>query len=121
MFEKDAKNVKLKNVNVYSEDGDYYLSVTYQYETDRAMKEVTIPKIALSICKNCLPRVSHNVSLFGMPQYEINFGFGDLIARYDESIHGCFQEKLIAKKVYKMTVEEIEKKLGHKVEIVSEK
>ena len=51
-------------------------------------------------------------------QYLCSFGLGDL-SLYSDDDGYLYHEKIIEEKTKEMTLEEIEKKLGHKVKIVS--
>ena len=125
----------LDKAELFEENGQYYISAKYTVETDDLIKEVYVPKIKIPFMNS----VSHGfdinfdhcwpdpVSIYPGPRSNayINTGLGDLKLEYG-NIDGSsgnyyFMEKIIEHKKRDMTVEEIEKKLGYKIRIVSEK
>lgn len=119
------KNYKLVDLQLHKEEKDnsvfYYLSATYQYENDRGVYEATIPKIHLPIAYHGEPIMRTSVSRY--PYHEdntIDIGFGEVAILKDDT-GAMFYERLIKEKIYDMTIDEIEKKLGYKVRVVSGK
>lgn len=96
----------------------YYLSAVYRYEDNSGIYEVTIPKIQLPIHEQ--PCVKRELTGYHYVYQTINIGFGDMVMLNDESGNACYK-KCIKEKIHDMTLEEIEKKLGYKVRVVSEK
>lgn len=112
---------------VINEDGVFYLHAEYIQETDRYIKRIIIPNILLPVSGDFVVRTPL------VRTYEndktIDIGFGDLPLRRGEVFHKgerfkdvysveyIEEKKQVAKK---MTLSEIEKKLGHKFELVSE-
>ena len=114
------KNVKLKDVSLYkSADSDsWYLHIVYTYENDRGIYERHYPKLLLPLESDVLPSVS--VARFADYNPLVHLGFADLLAYRDED--GCFaKDVLVEKRTHKMTLKEIEEKLGYNIELVSEK
>lgn len=114
-------NSKLKEVKLYK-DADrlnsYCLSVTYEKENSTTISEFTIPKIILPI--NNYPNIKQeHFDYDGVSACYINFGFGDLLVARDRD-NNLFYERVIENKTQKMTLKEIEEKLGHKIELISE-
>lgn len=111
---------KLKDLQLYKEEDGYYLAAIYHHENDKGIYEVTIPKIHLFIMKEPIMKIP--LQRYG--RYEeaptIDLGFGDCDICKDKNDH-LFTEKLIEEKVHDLTLSEIEKKLGYKVRVVSEK
>ena len=102
------------------EKGDaYFLNATYEYENEYGIYELNIPHLILPIRRHDLP--IHNVRI-GYCENEdmFNLGFGELLALKDFKTGGTYQVKEIKKKTRKMTLTEIEKQLGYKIELVSE-
>lgn len=87
---------ELKEVTVYKENGSYYMKLIYEYETTSGFYRRTYPKVIFPVTLLSLPRTLNN----------------DLAA-------WVFVDELIKPKVHEMTLEEIEKKLGYSVKIVS--
>lgn len=97
-------------------DGSYYLRAEYEVEDEYKVQKYTFPKLYLPIGDRFV--INHNVSLYG-DEVEIDFGEMSL----DALKQGGYYCKVETLKEYpqKMTLEEIEEKLGYKVEIVSGK
>lgn len=116
-FERDCvKNVKVDLIDVsFGKDGlGYYLSPKYRLETDRSVREIYIPKARLPINYGRLViGFNHKAN-----NPSCDFGLGELLLYADDAGH-TFYETVIEEKTKEMTLEEIEKKLGHKVKIVS--
>ena len=111
---------ELKDLQLYKEDGAYYLSATYHHENEKGIYDVIIPKIHLLIRKE--PIIKIPLQRYG--RYEevstIDLGFGDCtICKDADGI--MYMEKLIEEKMHDMTLDEIEKKLGFKVRVVNKK
>ena len=111
---------ELKDLQLYKEDGGYYLAAVYHHENEKGIYEVTIPKIHLFIRKEPIIKIP----MRGYGIYEesstIDLGFGDCSILPDAD-GSMYMEKLIKEKIHDMTLSEIEKKLGSKVRVVSEK
>lgn len=121
---------KLKDVKLYKEDNTYFLDVTYLEDTDLYVKEVNIPKVLLPINNTFSLDISYEGEI-GSPRItekvELNLPFDIKLPVYKEgaSEFSClyghyFTEKIIKEKTKEMTLSEIEKKLGHKVKLISE-
>ena len=113
---------EIKAAKVYEADGNLYLSLKYHVETDNELREIIIPKISLDIQTVGCPSMS--VALGSGEEYLLHCngnkykilpGVG-----HDGANHVYFTEKILRQKPKKMTVAEIEKKLGYKIEIVAE-
>lgn len=114
----------LKDAQIYTQDGSRYLKLVYEYEDSYGIHELTIPQVEFPfgnrlgltyICENnpALQRLSIRLCTVG-----------DLtnVYLYDtKSDDGLvyYTDKIIKHKPKKMTIEEIERELGYKVEIVS--
>lgn len=108
---------KLTDLKLGKDKDGYFLTAKYLREDDHTVTEVTIPKLLLPI-RN-YPNVECEHGYFGLV-YRIDIGFGELVACKDDKL-GHFSEKVVKEKVTEMTLAEVEKKLGYKVKIVSEK
>ena len=123
----ENKNVKLIDKQVYEEDGLLYLSLTYEFENIEGNNEgkynLYIPKIALDIKTNDLP-IINNYSYHSINNeryiYDFQAGKHNYILIPEDS-NEEFHTFKIETKEKKMTVEEIEKELGYKVQIVGKK
>ena len=110
----------LHDLHLYKENDKYYLSASIVFEDKRGVCEASIPKIRLPIARE--PQINvYNYSDEHKPDTEVivDFGFGDL---YDERADGnnYYTIKYLEEKVHKMTLAEIEKELGYKIELKEE-
>ena len=121
---QNAYNVKLEDKHCYEYNGCLYLNLRYKYETDSGVYELVIPRVDLGILtKGELPifasdcsglRIDYcarfNTNCYDLEKTAIP-GYGNIAYLINE----------IKEKRREMTLEEIEKKLGYKVKVVSEK
>lgn len=123
----------IKEVKIYEEKGFQFLSIRYLIEDDTSVKEFHLPKVRLPIEYADL---NHEYNQLGsntrydtvnlvLPGKELEVQTGDAtfhvdgrIEKYKEVKYAC---KVIEEKTKDMTIEEIEKKLGHKIKIVNKK
>lgn len=134
------QKVAFKEAKIIPGDSDnaFYLDVTYTFENLYGIFELHIPKISMKdfFKPDSLPNIVHdeepfelfNERLLTMPKPSPNFIFcqhngGSLVLK--ESKIGNltrdpgYEVITIKEKEREMTLEEIEKKLGHKVKIVA--
>ena len=120
------KKCFLKDAQIYIQDGSRYLKLVYEYEDGYGIHELTVPQVEFPfgnrlslthICENNpeLQRLSIRLCTVG-----------DLANVYlhDTKSHDglvYYTDKIIKHQPKKMTIEEIEQKLGYKIEIVSGK
>ena len=120
------KKCFLKDAQIYIQDGSRYLKLVYEYEDGYGIHELTIPQVVFPfgnrlgltyICKNNpeLQRLAIRLCTVG--------DFADVHLYDTKSNDGLvyYVDKIIKRKPKKMTIEEIEQKLGYKIEIVSSK
>lgn len=120
-------NITLINYDLYKENGRLWLYLKYRIEDNDKTLEVVIPKVDLK----CIPikpeylacNVEYRSYAFPDDAYIIiNSGrFGIDLGDTEEVKNVFFTEKVLEEKRKEMTLEEIEKKLGYKIKIVSEK
>ena len=116
----------LKSLELYSEESkagkSYFLKAIYEFENQYVKKEIVIPIIALPLCpgEHVICKSSCHPSLKVDIPNTIDIGFGDLPMMADDHNRYCY-EVTVEEYPQKMTLSEIEKKLGYKIEIVSEK
>lgn len=121
----------LKKVNVYQENGKWFMRLEYESEDNAGKFLFVIPKLDFpAILINEPIMRFHDFDDFcldkSVPTVDLN---ERLIARKGLVINPVTGERfnssavyiLIEPKIYKMTKEEIEKKLGYKIEIVPNK
>lgn len=113
------KDSKIKNVVLNKRKNEYLLCVTYEAIDELGnMHEVIFDNVPLHIF-NKVNYVSINRELCDhlLPSVTVDLGFGEIYCLSDSS----FTDKIVKYATKEMTLEEIEKKLGHKVKIVSDK
>lgn len=130
------ENAELKSAKLFKEDSRYFLELRYEVENDRGLYEVIIPKMELPIRTNRTPFLAtEQVSNFLLPRPDTVYAsFGDFKLKLHskdvkvKTIDGddvvdntCYLTNMIKEKKHKMTLSEVEKKLGYKIELVSEK
>lgn len=114
---------ELKECRTYEEDGQYYMSLTYHVEYPDRTCEMVLPKVALGLKTYGCPDIASTLSITEDPYITLDAGCNHYpVLRGDTQFASnvFYTEKIIKTKTKKMTVAEIEKKLGYKVEIVSE-
>lgn len=119
------RNCHLKNLELYKENNHYFLQATYIYEDDFGIYELLIPKIKTGFSYSALPVLERdNID----PIHETTMGKslcwlksdGETMRVLEDEDRVFYYVKEIEKKSVEMTIEEIEKKLGHPVKIVKE-
>lgn len=128
--EIDFSNVKtscfLKEAKIYMQDSVRYLRLMYQYEDDNGIHELTIPQVEFPFGNRL--NLKHIYGANPAPR-RVSIRLcteGDVanVFLYDTKTDDGFVyyvDKIIKHKPKKMTIEEIEQKLGYKIEIVSGK
>lgn len=114
------RDFKLLDAELVKEDGTYYITTKYRLETDYDVREVTISKVPLPL--NNYPDVQRDTLYYnniGVTNVKVDLGYGRImIPDTDDPI---YIEKVIEEKVEELTIEEIEKRIGHKIKIVNKK
>lgn len=126
-------NVQLVGVTAYTDEyEDWFLKLVYAYDDDSGKHEVIFPKVDLPFSMLGIPYLvsNSNGDFINMTN---SYTFGE-----DAYCHVCkgvvkdpltgkeigttiMADILIKPKIHEMTLEEVEKKLGYKVKIVSNK
>ena len=103
---------RLKDLKLVKDGGAYYLSATYTQEDGPNKYELEVPRIYLPL------RQEPDIKSYMLGEHEglINLGFGELTMR---KVDGYYYKVTTIQK--ELTLEEIEKRLGYKVKIVSKK
>ena len=123
---------EITNIRAYKEYGTWYLDITATKEDDKEIVELHIPKA--SFVSDSRLDFGREVSPFygedTRPYVDIGTGSSLRLHLYrgasmylDDSLDKIiyYEQKVIETKTHEMTLKEIEKKLGYKVKIVSEK
>ena len=122
-------SAKLKKVEAYKENDRWYLRLIYEYRSDNGeIFEMEIPMLELPFTQNMLPDIiTYNNSEYSWDKdFYLRAFFSNIhgvscILMHEgkstiaDNAEGCFIRKSICRR---MTVEDIEKELGYKIEIV---
>ena len=108
----------IKDIQLYKENNKYYLSVLVEYEDERGIYEISIPKIEFPVGQNCIiEKTTENRNYKPCTTVSLDFGLGELYAEpFDDSGH-YYTINCVEEKVHKMTLADIEKELGYKIEL----
>ena len=114
----------LKDAQIYIQDGSRYLKLVYEYEDSHGVHELTIPQVEFPFgnCLNLIYIHENNPALQRLSIHLCTEGDVTNVYLHDtKSYDGLvyYTDKIIKRKPKKMTIEEIERELGYKVEIVS--
>lgn len=126
------KKVILKERKVFEEDNHLYLKLVYEYENERGVYELIIPKLDLEIRTDCPPTISHDYCAGPMDNlnyYIDRYSDRFILLRDDVAVrkngvtleceNAAYVTNTLKEKPKEMTIAEIEKKLGYKVKLVS--
>ena len=126
---ENYKKVEFKSIEVFEEVHSgiksYLAKIVIEAENEHRKVEITIPRIDLLVNTSRIPTINHayiqNSAYSGrFNDYTIDIFGTTLPLRRDEAGNVCY-EKVIKEYPQKMTLAEVEKKLGHKIELVSDK
>ena len=108
----------IKDLQLYKENNQYYLSALFDYEDKRGFYELSVPKIKLPIFQNCELNINSYYNDWDKNKtVDIDFGFGILNVKPFNDKGDFFIVKCLDEKIHKMTLAEIEKELGYKIEL----
>ena len=115
----DLKDVKLIKNKLNDSFYPYSLTVTYETKDEMGnIHELVIKNVGLPIyLKSNYISYKTEISNNCIPERSVNIGYGKI----DLSENTIIEDKIIKYAEKEMTIEEIEKKLGHKIKIVGEK
>lgn len=116
----------LKDAQIYIQDDTRYLKLVYEYEDSYGIHELTIPQVEFPFGNrlNLKPVYEANPALRRCSIRLCTEGDVANVFLHNTKTDDGFMyytDKIIKYKPKKMTIEEIEQKLGYKVEIVSSK
>jgi hypothetical protein len=115
---KDEK-VELKDVKLIKNKYGYCLDLTYRVEDDKEIREFNIPSLRLPIDENRFVIRNEHSEYYNNYFADIGFGLRRMFGTDGCDRNPCYTIKTIETKTKEMTLDEIEKKLGHKVKIVN--
>lgn len=118
---EEGDHFELENVEFFTDENefgqiDYCLSLTYIKTNQFGKWKINYPKVALPILKHGLPNV-----LPEMNGWFIDIGLPESLPLLpDGPFEAVYTVEQLEEYVQEMTLEEVEKKLGHKVKLVTE-
>lgn len=106
-------------------DGEYKLSLAYIVDTDSGKSKIEFPDVPLNVFKDSLPYLVgvEPVGTLGGAIQTINYGFAEI--PYYQGVFTkdagkpLYKITVLEERAKEMTLDEIEKQLGHKVKIIS--
>lgn len=113
----------IKDLQLYKEDDKYYLSALFSHEDKNGYYELSVPKIVLPISECCAVNQtidSYDYRCATRHTVSANLGFGELSVKPFDDDGNFFKLTCLEEKRYKMTLSEIEKALGYKIELQEE-
>ena len=108
----------IKDLQLYKENNKYYLSALVNYEDKNGIYEMSIPKIKLPVGQKCI--INKTIEECNYKPYttvNIDFGFGELYVEPFDNNDNYYTITCIEEKVHKMTLADIERELGYKIEL----
>lgn len=108
----------IKDLQLYKENNQYYLSALVNYEDKSGIYEISIPKIKFPIERNCI--IDRTIGERNYKPYttvSIDFGLGKLYVEPFDNNDSYYTVTYVEEKVHKMTLADIERKLGYKIEL----
>jgi len=118
-------DVKITNqeFELYKEDGKYYLRIDFDYENEHGLykghaDKIKFDMLLVGIEYNQYGSSQNAKAEFLVPTHE-DYTARCLFDVLTNSNNNFFTIELVKEEVQEMTVEEIEKKLGYKIKIVS--
>lgn len=115
------KNEKMTHHATFLKDGELYLKLVYEVEDKHYRKRIIMPKISLGFFENDCPEILTDLTMPEYPERYISNQIGDFpLCNYglDEV---CLYEQILEERYEELTIDEIEKRLGHKIKIVKGK
>lgn len=122
----ERKAVELISIIPFKEDKTWYLSLAYKYEDKKGKHIVEFPKTTLPFSQGLLPFVVNEPFYLdtrayincndSMPLYK---AVSALASKRGIKDPACYFDTIIEPISQEMTLDEIEKKLGYKVKIIS--
>lgn len=139
--DKEPSTAKLKSVRLYEDKPDpfcpfkYFIELIYEVENQYGVYEMIVPKMNPCIPLDCLPYITEEFSVDGryrpgtieldnlvtMPILGKNVSVKGLDGETVTANDATVVYRTVREKAVEMTIEELEKKLGHKIKLVSGK
>ena len=124
IHKKEAKFTN-ENFEIYKEDGQHYLRADFNYENDFGIFKCHVNKLRFNLhLKELLLETNGLNRKATITLHRLDDDYRDEEISFNTSsdlVGELFNVQLIKEKVQEVTMEEIEKKFGHKIKIVSKK
>lgn len=128
-----GQGVKLREVEAFQEEKDFgtfwRLRLVYEYKDDVGDHVVVFPSVQLPFPLYSVPAIRYDIPTYGdtdamiepLPAVRLHKGHAKEAAERGATEMGVFFDIVTRYNVRQMTVEDIEKELGYRIEIVSGK
>lgn len=116
----NANSYEIAKCEVIEEGGQFYLSITCRCENESQVSLIDIPRVILPLDKHSPLEVTWENSYhrYAVPE-RVRLHLGDHDFYLKSHCGKYFTETVVEEKIHELTLDEIEKKLGYKVKIVS--
>ena len=114
-------NDTLKHAEIYYLNGIPYMKLVYEYTDDKGTHKVTIPRLDFPYELTRIPTIHTEMFRTISLDSDVVLWPHTVDTKEGPVTDACYLDELIIPKAHKMTIEEIEKKLGHPIQIVSSK
>ena len=124
-----AENVKLLDAMPYQEeDGTWYMQLKYEYEDGSGIHIRYYPKVEFPFFCGKLPPEEFSSDRFGRDELTISLIANEVAVHRGnfwnphsgQTMHDvCVVDNLVKPAIHNMTIEEIEKELGYKINIIN--
>ena len=119
----------LKKADIFREGGMWFMHLEYEYEDNRGKHLVTLPKVDfpcsledpnIDFC-NGMDTLGLEGSAFIEIYESLNLHKGNITNPLtNKTINALYTDIIVEPKIHDLTLDEIEKKLGYKVRIVTD-
>ena len=119
MVQLNVSKISNEKIELYQEDGRYYFKVDFDYEDDYAYYKGKIERIPFDFRLYSIKMRNDGYSFNSKTKITADLGMCKDMEIHPNKNGEYFTLTVVKEKIYEMTMEEIEKKLGYKVKIVS--
>lgn len=116
---KKGEKAELKNVKLVENSYGYCLDITYRVEDDKEVREFNIPCLQLPLNPHTFKIRNDCDEYSNFYIADVGYGPMKMFGTVARDRGECYTIKVLETKTKEMTLEEIEKKLGHKVKIIN--
>ena len=120
----------LKKADIFRDGDEWFMHLEYEYEDNRGKHLVTLPKVDfpysltykpnINLC-NCMTTFGFEASASIDISEGLNLHEGNVTDPLtNKTINSFYTDIIVEPKIHDLTLDEIEKKLGYKVRIVTD-